>query len=44
MLRRTAAEVVGIPNKEIKINEPRLTQATGPEIDQFTISRTKEFR
>ena len=44
MLRRTAAEVVGIPNKEIKINEPRVGEATGPEIDQFTITKTKEFR
>lgn len=30
MLRRTAAEVVGIPNKEIKIHEPRLGEPTGP--------------
>lgn len=41
MLRRTAAEVVGIPNKEIKIREPRVGEPTGPETDQFTISRSK---
>ena len=40
MLRRTAAEVVGIPNKEIKINEPRLGDPTGPEVDQFTVSKS----
>lgn len=44
MLRRTAAEVVGIPNKEIKIKEPKLEQSTGPEIDQFTVSRSQAFR
>ena len=44
MLKRTAAEVVGIPNKEIKINEPKLGNATGPETDQFTVSRSEEFK
>lgn len=40
MLRRTAADIVGIPNKEIKINEPKLGQSTGPETDQFTLTKT----
>ncbi len=40
MLRRTAADIVGIPNKEIKVHEPKLGQSTGPEIDQFTITKT----
>lgn len=41
MLRRTAAEVVGIPNKEIKVQEPKLGQSTGPEIDQFRATKNE---
>jgi hypothetical protein len=44
MLRRTAADIVGVPNKEIKVDEPRLGRPTGPEIDQFRLTKTKEFR
>jgi hypothetical protein len=44
MLRRTAADIVGVPNKEIRVDEPRLGQPTGPEVDQFRLTKTKEFR
>lgn len=44
MLQRTAADIVGIPNKEVKVNEPTLGQRTGPEIDQFTLTKSPEFQ
>ena len=40
MLQRTAADIVGVPNKEVKVKDPKLGQSTGPEIDQFTASQT----
>lgn len=44
MLRRTAADIVGVPNKEIKLYEPNLQKSTGPETDQFTYTKTEEFK
>lgn len=41
MLQKTAADIVGVPNKEIKIKEPRLGEPTGSQIDQFRATRTE---
>ena len=40
MFSRTAANIVGVPDKEIKVKEPKITQK-GPEIDQFTKTKDK---
>lgn len=44
MLQRTAADIVGIPNKTVKVQEPKLGQPTGPEVDQFTLTKSPEFQ
>lgn len=42
MLQRTAADIVGVDNRRIEINEPSGFNTTGPEIDQFT--QTREWK
>ena len=42
MLQRTAADIVGVDNRKIEVNEPTSFNRTGPEVDQFT--QTKEWK
>lgn len=51
MLRRTAADIVGVPNKKIDVRQvdilliqPNLSQTKGPETNQFKETKTEQFR